>query len=140
MQPFKIMIGKGMRLKIYYGDGGSLTMYLFGIDMLSEAADEQLFIHTFFQSVNTYNLKVEPDKQVMLLPGFFATESGKYLMGIPALLVVFDLCYRASHPLESQKEIMFFFFAAAMAAGFWGQVQKERKSFEKLSNMQNENS
>lgn len=140
MQPFKIMIGKGVRMKIYYNDGGSLTMYLFGIDLLSETVDGQLFIHTFFHSVNRYNLQVEPDKQIMLLPGFFATESGKYLMIIPALLVVFDLYYRISHPLESKKGIMFFLFAVVLAAGFWGQVQKERKSFEKLSNLQNENS
>lgn len=139
MQPFKILFGNGIRLKIYYNNRKSLTLYFFGIDLLSETTDEQPFIPAFFQSVNKYNLQVAPDKKVMLLPGFFATESGRYLMCIPALLVVFDLYYRAAHPLESRKGIMFFFFAIAMAAGFWGQVLKERKSFEKLSDMQNQN-
>ncbi len=138
MQYFRIMIGKGIRLKLYYSEGKSLTLYFFGIDLLSEIVDEQQFIHTFFRSVNKYNLKATEDAKVMLLPGFFATESGKYLMGIPVLLVVFDLYYRVSHPLESNKEIFFFFFAVAMATSFWGQVLKERKSFEKLSNIQNE--
>ncbi len=137
VRPFKALSGKGFVVKMHCKSSRNFKFEIIDSWNFYDTVNDDSVVVLICKYINNYNAQqTNEDDKIILLPGFFASEQGIYLLGLPILLVIFDLIYRLTHPLIREKDIPFFFSVALLALGLFGQRKKSKQIFERLLELQ----
>ncbi len=137
IRPFKALSGKGFVVKIHCKSGSNFRFEIIDSWNLYDKVNEDSVVVLICQHISNYNQQqTNEENKIILLPGFFASKPGIYLLCLPILLVIFDLVYRLAHPMVLKKDMLLFFSVAMLALSLFGVRKKEKQIFERLLKLQ----
>lgn len=137
IRSFKALSGKGFVVKIHCRSGRNFKLEIIDSWNIYDEVNDDSVVVSICQYISNYNKQqTNEENKIVLLPGFFASEQGIYLLCLPILFVIFDLIYRLTHPMVSEIDIPFFFSVAVLALGLFGQRKKSKQIFERLLELQ----
>ena len=136
IRPWNSMVGNGFIFNARGKDGHHVKLAILEKDFVSPSGDikKDSLLFGFCQRIMDFNSTQasELDK-IALQPGYLASASGTVLFWIPAVLLLIDLLYRATHPGKGGKNIGFLFMILILTFALWGRRRTDKLFFEKLS-------
>lgn len=139
VSPFNNMVGIGWGLRLQYKSGQRLKLGIIdnGTVNVSKGIREDSVLYRFCTYINLYNSRQSDyDHKITVLPTFFASPSGTWLLWLPAALLVMDLLLRLTGKHAASKDWALFFMLIIFTISLIGTRSKDKQIFQRIADLQ----